>query len=162
MSDLFLLLMLAGAGDELQGIKRGIMEMSDIIAITKADGSNVNKATLARALYTNALSLFPPAESGWIPCAITTSAITKEGLEGVLQKIDEYFELTEKNGYYTRNRMEQAKYWMYEAIQEELKNRFFENPAIEKNLKYYESLVLKGEITSFVAATELIKLYNKL
>ncbi len=162
MSDFFLLLMLAGAGDELQGIKRGIMEMSDLIAITKSDGSNVNKATLAKALYTNALSLFPPAKSGWIPSAVTTSAITKEGLDSVLKKIDEYFELTDKNGYYLQNRMEQAKYWMYEAIQEELKNRFFENPAIENNIKHYENLVLKGEITSFVAASELIKLYNKI
>ncbi len=160
MSDFFLLLMLAGAGDELQGIKRGIMEMSDLIAITKSDGSNVNRATLAKALYSNALHLFPPAQSGWVPTAVTTSAVTKEGLEDVLKIILDYFKHTEGNGYYLHNRREQSRYWMYEAIQEELKNRFFENPVIEKHLKEYEEMVLKGEISSFAAASELIKLYN--
>ncbi len=94
MSDFFLLLMLAGAGDELQGIKRGIMEMSDLIAITKADGSNIQKAEMAKALYSNALRLFPPTESGWIPTALTTSAVNKTGLDEILAKIFEYFKLT--------------------------------------------------------------------
>ncbi|HBG24196.1 MAG: ATPase/protein kinase [Bacteroidetes bacterium GWF2_41_61] len=160
MSDFFLLLMLAGAGDELQGIKRGIMEMSDLIAITKSDGSNVNKATLAKALYSNALHLFPPAQSGWIPTAVTTSAVTKEGLEDVLKIILDYFAFTKDNGYYLHNRREQSRFWMYEAIQEELKNRFFENAVIKKHLKEYEDKVLKGEISSFAAASELIKLHN--
>lgn len=162
MSDFFLLLMLAGAGDELQGIKRGIMEMSDLIAITKSDGSNINKATLAKALYSNALHLFPPPKSGWIPTAITTSAVTKEGLEDVLKIITDYFTHTQSNGYYLDNRREQSRFWMYEAIQEELKNRFFENPTIKKHLKVYEDKVIKGEISSFTAASELIKLNKNL
>jgi len=160
MSDFFLLLMLSGAGDELQGIKRGIMEMSDLIAITKADGTNVDKATLAKALYSNALHLFPPTESGWIPTALTSSAVTKEGLDDILVKILEYFKLTEANGYYSHKRREQAKFWMYETINEELKNRFFENEEIQTKLKEYEELVSNGKLGSFTAASELLKIYN--
>lgn len=160
MSDLFLLLMLAGAGDELQGIKRGIMEMSDIIAITKADGSNREKASLAKALYSNALHLFPPPESGWVPRALTTSSVTKEGLKEVLDTIFEYFRLTESNGYYLHKRREQSRFWMYESIQEELKNRFFDDPAIAQRIQEYEQKVLNGEMSSFAAGTELLKIYN--
>lgn len=160
MTDFFLLLMLSGAGDELQGIKRGIMEMSDLIAITKADGSNMDKATLAKALYSNALHLFPPTESGWVPTALTSSAVTKSGLEEILNKILEYFKLTENNGYYLHNRREQSRFWMYETINEALKNRFFEDPVIQKKLIEYEEKVLKGSIGSFKAATELLTLYN--
>ena len=159
MSDFFLLLMLAGAGDELQGIKRGIIEMSDLIAITKADGNNIDKATLAKALYKNALHLFPPTASGWIPTTVATSAVTKEGLEEVLQKINEYFKMVEANGYYRYKRSEQAKYWMYESIQESLKNHFFEDEKIGNRLQEYEERVSNGEIGSFVAASELLKLY---
>ncbi len=161
MSDFFLLLMLAGAGDELQGIKRGIMEMSDLIAITKSDGSNIDKATLAMSLYSNALNLFPPAESGWKPKAVTTSAITGDGLEDVLKMIYSYFDYTKDNGYYLHKRREQSRFWMYETISEELKNGFFGNPEISSKLKKYEEMVLKGEISSFAAATELINLHNK-
>ena len=159
VSDFFLLLMLAGAGDELQGIKRGIMEMSDLIAITKADGNNVEQARLAQALYANALRLFPISDSGWIPTAVTTSSITREGLENVMEKILEYFTFTEQSGYYLRKREQQAKYWMYESIREELENRFFENHDIKKHLLDYEKRVLNGEIGSFAAASELLKLY---
>lgn len=159
MSDFFLLLMLAGAGDELQGIKRGIMEMSDLIAITKADGSNTDKATLAKALYKNALHLFPPTESGWIPTALTTSAVTKLGLEEVLDKIEEYFKLVHQSGHYLSKRREQSRFWMYETIQEDLKNHFFENKLIKNNLLKYENKVLQGQISSFAAANELMELY---
>ncbi len=161
MSDFFLLLMLAGAGDELQGIKRGIMEMSDLIAITKSDGNNIDKATLARSLYKNALHLFPPTESGWVPTALTTSAVTKDGLEDVLNKINEYFELTENNGYYLHKRREQARYWMYESIMENLKISFFENEKIKDTINRYEESVLKGDISSFKAAGELIDIYKE-
>jgi LAO/AO transport system kinase len=153
--------MLSGAGDELQGIKRGIMEMSDLIAITKADGSNIDKATLAKALYSNALHLFPPTDSGWVPSALTSSAVTKEGLEEILSKILDYFKLTESNGYYLHKRMEQSRFWMYETINEALKNRFFEDPLIQEKLLVYEKKVLDGKIGSFTAASELLNLYNK-
>ena len=160
MSDFFLLLMLSGAGDDLQGIKRGIMEMSDLIAITKADGANVDKANMAKALYANALHLFPPTESTWVPTALTSSAVTKNGLPEILAKIEEYFALVKGNGYYQRKRREQAQYWMYESINESLKNMFYENPVIEKLLPDYEQAVLDGKLESFSAASELIERFR--
>ena len=162
MSDFFLLLMLSGAGDDLQGIKRGIMEMSDLIAITKADGTNIDKATMAKALYSNALHLFPPTESTWQPTALTSSAVTKEGLPEILAKIDEYFALVEGNGYYQKRRREQAQYWMYESINEALRNSFYENPVIAQELPRYEANVLNGKLESFIAAGDLIKMYKEL
>lgn len=161
MSDFFLLLMLSGAGDDLQGIKRGIMEMSDLIAITKADGTNIDKATMAKALYANALHLFPPTESGWIPTAVTSSAVTKEGLPEILSKIEEYFHLVMTNGYYEKRRHEQARFWMYESINESLKNMFYEDETIAKLLPEYEQAVLDGKLESYAAAMELIEKYNK-
>lgn len=160
MSDFFLLLMLSGAGDELQGIKRGIMEMSDLIAITKADGTNIQKATLAKALYSNALHLFPPTESTWVPTALTSSAVTKEGLPEIWEKIKEYFALVQSNNYYEHRRREQAQFWMYESINESLKQMFYENANIEKYLPEYEASVLDGKIDSFAAAAELLDKYK--
>ncbi|MDO4736897.1 MAG: methylmalonyl Co-A mutase-associated GTPase MeaB [Bacteroidia bacterium] len=162
MSDFFLLLMLSGAGDDLQGIKRGIMEMSDLIAITKADGTNVDKASMARALYANALHLFPPTESTWVPTALTSSAVTKAGLDDILSKIEEYFNLVKGNGYYKKKRREQAQFWMYESINEALKNNFYENPVIEEELRKYEENVLSGKLDSFMAANELLQMYKEL
>ena len=159
MSDFFLLLMLSGAGDDLQGIKRGIMEMSDLIAITKADGANIDRANMARALYANALHLFPPTESGWVPTAVTSSAVDKTGLDDILAKIEEYFKLVWDNGYYDRHRREQSRYWMYESINETLKNMFYENPRIESLMPDYEKAVLDGQLESFSAAEELIDKY---
>ena len=162
MSDFFLLLMLSGAGDDLQGIKRGIMEMSDLIAITKADGSNVEKAEGAKALYANALHLFPPTDSGWVPTAVTSSAVTKKGLPEILDKIEAYFKLVQKNGYYDVKHRQQAKYWMYEHINETLRNDFYDNPKIEKALQKTEQQVLAGQIDSFMAAEQLLDIYKEI
>lgn len=159
MSDFFLLLMLSGAGDELQGIKRGIMEMSDLIAITKADGTNIQKANLAKALYNNALHLFPPTESTWVPTTLTSSAVTKEGLPEIWEKIKEYFTLVQNNGYYEQLRRKQAQYWMYESINETLRQMFYENDNVKKYLPEYEESVLEGKMDSFTAAGELIDKY---
>lgn len=161
MTDFFLLLMLSGAGDELQGIKRGIMEMADLIVINKADGNNVEKAQLAQALYQNALHLFPPTESGWTPAVLTASAVEHKGLDTILQTIDNYFALTHANGYLRQKRREQARYWMHETIHETLKNRFFGNPQIEALLPEYEQKVLSGSLDSFAAAGALVKLFDK-
>ena len=161
MVDFFLLIQLAGTGDELQGIKRGIMEMSDLINVTKADGNNIEKAQMARVLYVNALHLFPPTESGWVPTAVTSSAVTKAGLDDILAKIEEYFALVRGNGYYDKRRREQARYWMYESINEQLKAMFYENPAIEKLLPEYEDAVLEGRLESFTSASELIDKYRE-
>ncbi len=161
MSDFFLLLMLSGAGDDLQGIKRGIMEMSDLIAITKADGSNIEKAMGAKAQYASALHLFPPADSGWTPTAVTSSAVTKEGLPEIWEIINNYFKLVQKNGYYDYKRRQQSKYWMYETINETLKSEFYDNPKLEKAIQKTERQVLAGQVDSFMAAEGLIELFQK-
>ena len=162
MTDFFLLLMLSGAGDELQGIKRGIMEMADLIVITKADGNNVEKATLARALYQNALHLFPPTQSGWSPTVLTCSAIERCGLQDIQQKIEEYFILTRANGFLLDKRRQQARYWMHETIEETLLNRFFKAPQIEELLPVYEQKVRSGLLDSFSAAALLIQHFDQL
>lgn len=160
MSDFFLLLQISGAGDDLQGIKRGIMEMSDLIMINKADGNNVDKANMARAVYANALHLFPPTESGWVPTALAASSIEKTGLEEVWAAIEKYFTLVKGNGYYSHRRREQDRYWMYESINSSLKEMFYENPKISVALEGFEKAVLEGKIDSFSAAAELLNIYK--
>jgi LAO/AO transport system kinase len=161
MTDFFLLLMISGAGDELQGIKRGIMEMSDMLVINKADGSNIEKASVAQAQYQSALRLFPLSESGWEPKALMVSSLEKIGLDKVLTQIEAYLTLTKENGYFARRRREQARYWMYETIDEALKNDFYHNPSVETALAAYEQDVLDGKKSSFTAAKELLHAYYK-
>ena len=162
MVDFFLLLMLAGAGDELQGIKRGIMEMADAITINKADGNNIEKAGLARVQYMNALHLFPATESGWKPKVLTCSAYLKTGISEIWQTIDEYLAHTRNNGYFQHRRNEQSKFWMYETINEHLRNSFYQNEQIHALLKEAEQKVLKEEVSSFVAAKKLLDFYNQI
>jgi GTPase len=161
MVDFFLLLMLAGAGDELQGIKRGIMEMADLIAITKSDGNNINKANSAKIEYQNALHLFPPTPSGWIPKVLTCSSMTKIGIDKIWKEIEEYSKLTKNNNYFFNRRKEQAKYWMYETINEQLKTKFYQNKEIENIISDIESKVLDDKLSSFVAAKILLEKYHK-
>ncbi len=159
MVDFFLLLMLAGAGDELQGIKRGIMEMADLIAINKADGQNVEKAKLAKTEYENALHLFPAPESGWIPKVITCSSLKMNGIKDIWNLIEDYRKLTLKNDYFRKKRNKQSLYWMYESINEALKQNFYGDPSISSELKKYEQKVLSDKLNSFHAAGELLKKY---
>ena len=161
MVDFFLLIQLAGTGDELQGIKRGIMEMADIMVITKADGENIHKAELAKTQYQGALRLFPVPESGWRPKVYTCSAYTKTGLEEVWKGVEEFLDFIQANGYFTHNRNRQNKYWMYETIDEVLKNSFYHNPQIEPRITELEQKVLDAKVSSFVAAHELLELYFK-
>lgn len=162
MVDFFLLLMLAGAGDELQGIKRGIMEMADAITINKADGNNIEKAGLARVQYMNALHLFPATDSGWKPKVLTCSAYMKTGISETWETIDEYLELVKNNGYFQHKRNEQSKSWMYETINEHLRNSFYQNEQIKEMMEELEKKVLKEEISSFVAAKKLLDLYDQI
>lgn len=161
MVDFFLLLMLAGAGDELQGIKRGIMEMADLIAINKAESENKQTAKNAAGEYKNALSLFPQSPSGWKPPVVTCSALEGEGMVKIWQHVGKYLKLTRDNGYFNQKRKEQAAYWMYESINEQLKDQFYKRPAIQTRLKETESRVQKGEVSSFKAAAELLKIFNQ-
>ena len=159
MVDFFLLIQLAGTGDELQGIKRGIMEMADGIIINKADGDNIEKANLAAAQFRNALHLFPPSESGWFPKVLTYSGYYNLGIKEIWDMVGEYMEFTKKNGYFDYKRNEQAKYWMYESINDTLRDKFYHNPAVEGMLEQTEKQVLNNEISSFVAAKRMIDLF---
>jgi len=159
MVDCFLLLMLAGAGDELQGIKRGIMEMADLLAITKADGPNLHKAQIAKAEYTSALHLFPPAESGCDPQVLTCSSREKSGIEDVWNAILNYIVTTQQNGFFRQKRLHQAKYWMFETINESLRESFYGSESIQNLLATLENDVLSNKITSFEAARLLLERY---
>lgn len=162
MVDFFLLLMLAGAGDELQGIKRGIMEMADAITINKADGNNIEKAGLARVQYMNALHLFPATDSGWKPKVLTCSAYLKTGIAEIWDTIDEYLTHVKSNQYFQQRRNEQSKFWMYETINEQLRNNFYQNEQIKKRMEELENKVLKEETSSFLAAKKLLDLYDRI
>jgi LAO/AO transport system kinase len=162
MVDFFLLLMLAGAGDELQGIKRGIMEMADAIAINKADGDNVNKAELARIEYHNALHLFPSLECGWNPKVLTCSSLDFTGIDKVWNTITEYIEYIKETGFFEKQRMRQAKYWMYESIQEALHDHFYNQEGIQDKLKLFEEKVVDRKMNSFLASKILIEDYFKI
>ena len=159
MVDFFLLLMIAGAGDELQGIKRGIMEMADLLVINKADGSNIMKAQQSRAEYQSAMQLFPPTDSGWKPKALTCSALERMGLDDIWEAIDTYITLTKGNGFFELHRRQQSKYWLYESINESLTDNFYHHPIIEKNLEHLENQVLEDKVSSFAAARQLLSLY---
>lgn len=161
MVDFFLLLNLAGAGDELQGIKRGIMEMADLVVINKADGDNITKAKLAKTEYNRALHLFPVKNSGWNPKVATCSAIEKSGIDNVWETIEEYFSLTKENGYFDTKRANQNQYWLLETINDQLKNHFYNNPEIDNLLELNKKAVQNNEISPFAAAQELLKRYFK-
>lgn len=159
MVDFFLLIQLAGTGDELQGIKRGIMEMADGIAINKCDGTNVEKAKVARTQFQNALHLFPAHESGWSPEAVTCSAVELNGIPQVWNMVERYIDFVKENDYFDTKRTEQSKYWMYESINEQLKANFYQNDGIRKLLLENEKKVLSNELSSFVAAKNLLDKY---
>ncbi|PVX49834.1 methylmalonyl-CoA mutase metallochaperone MeaB [Balneicella halophila] len=161
MVDFFLLLQIAGAGDELQGIKRGIMEMAELIVINKADGNNKQKAALAKVQIDNALHLFPPPDSGWYPTSMTCSSIDKNGIPEIWEKIQDYFEFTRANGYLNARRREQAIYWMHESINEYLKDDFFNDEVVKKNLPIKKQQVLNNQLSSFIAANQLFKEYKR-
>jgi len=161
MVDFFLLIQIAGAGDELQGIKRGIIEMSDAIAINKADGSNVDRANIAASQFRNALHLFPPTESGWIPKVLTCSSLNDIGITEIWETVNDYVKQTRENGFFNFRRREQAKYWMYESVNETLRNNFYSNVGIKGRLNEMENAVLNDEISSFVAARRLLDIYFK-
>lgn len=160
MVDFFLLLMLSGAGDELQGIKRGIMEMADALVITKADGTNKDKAKLAAVEYKRAMHLLPPHAAGWIPESITCSSLTGEGMNAVWNIIEKYKDHTTLNNYFIEKRKKQSVYWMDETINDNIKQLFFSNPEIKSAYKEYVSQLADGRITSYKAAKELILLFR--
>lgn len=159
MVDFFLLIQLAGTGDELQGIKRGIMEMADGIAINKADGENIERANLAAAQFRSALQLFPPTPSKWKPEVLCYSGYYELNIDKVWDMIDRYFAYVKQSGYFERKRNEQAKYWMIESIDEQLRNNFYHMPEVAALLQQKELRVLNNEQSSFTAAKDVLDFY---
>lgn len=156
MVDFFLLLMLAGAGDELQGIKRGIMEMCDAIFINKADGDNINAATRAKAEYKSALHLFPPSPSNWVATADTCSALTGDGIEEVWNRILEYVSLTKENQYFDTRRQEQEITRFYQHIEEGIKSRFYAKNNIKDRIVSQEADITNNKVSVYKAAQKIL------
>lgn len=157
LTDFFLLLMLAGAGDELQGIKRGIMEMADGMVITKADGSNADKAKAARAEYARAMHLFPPTESNWIPKVLTCSSTERKGISEVYDMIDQYRRHTLANGFFEIKRNRQTKQWLHQTIHDLLIDRFYNNPDVRQEIGKIEQQLQQNTLNPYQAAVDLFK-----
>jgi LAO/AO transport system kinase len=157
MVDFFLLLMLAGAGDELQGIKKGIMEMADGIIINKADGDNIKKSNEARADFQHALHLFSLPESGWSPRVLTASALEKRGIAETWQLISEYVASTQANGYFQTQRQQQDIEWFRESMKQLFIHQLMENNSVREQIKKMESKILNKEILPSAAAAEIIR-----
>jgi LAO/AO transport system kinase len=156
MVDFFLVLMLAGAGDELQGIKKGILELADAVAVNKADGDNIEKARKARRLYENALHLLNPTSPRWRPPVLTCSALATEGLREIWQKILSHRDLLEKSGELQQKRRGQALDWMWSMVEEELKYRFHSAPGVKEILPGIIRSVEKGALSPTIAAGKLL------
>ncbi|MGC9157361.1 MAG: methylmalonyl Co-A mutase-associated GTPase MeaB [Terracidiphilus sp.] len=159
MVDFFLLITLAGAGDELQGMKRGVMEMADVVAVNKADGENLAAAERARNVAENALHYLPASPSGWTPRALTCSAQTGEGITDLWSAVIERIRLARANGWFDSNRRRQARRWMQEIIEEGLRRQFETHPVIRERRKALEQDVTEGRISSFRAARLLLEMY---
>ena len=161
MVDFFLLLKISGAGDELQGIKRGIMEMADAIIINKADGDNIKKSQFAKMEFNRALHLFPAKKSGWTPTTSTCSAITQEGIPEVWDTIEKYISHTKNNNFFFEKRKEQNQYWMLETINGRLNLDFYNHPEIKVLLEKTKKAMQNDEISPFAAAQLLLEKYFK-
>jgi len=159
MTDFFLLLMLAGAGDELQGMKKGIMEMADIIAINKADGENQTACSIAVQEYKNALHLFPKSESGFDPTVVCCSALENTGIDTIWKMIIDYKKITKKNGFFNKNRQLQNRDWMHDYIRQTLETLFYEKPAVKRKIDSVEKAVEEGKQLPIEAAENLLHLF---
>ena len=160
MVDFFLLLKLAGAGDELQGIKRGIMEMADAVVINKADGSNLKRALRAKSDFERALHLYPPKENGWQPKVLTCSAIENRGIAEIWEIIDSFFKQVKQSDAFERNRRAQNKYWFLQTVEDMLTRSFYKDPTMKSLLKSSIEEVESNKVSPFRAAEELLKAYR--
>lgn len=160
MVDFFLLLALPNAGDDLQGIKKGVMEMADALLINKADGAYLPKARQAKANYSQALRLFPQTKSGWKPQIHLVSALANTGLDIVQQMLASYRSSMEQNGYWQKRRSQQAEQWMHDAIKQGLEDQFFSHPAIRERLAELQQLVLEQKRAPIQVAEELLQLWR--
>ena len=156
MVDFFLLLKIAGSGDELQGIKRGIIEMSDLIAINKCDGENIENSEKSKNEFQLALKLFPKKNSEWIPKVLTCSSVNGKGLEEIWKNIKSYQELTKKNNYFFENRINQNKFWLRQMINESIQRNFYENSTVKKELQKQLKKIEKCEVSVFEATQAIL------
>ena len=161
MVDYFLLLKLAGAGDELQGIKRGIIEMADSIIINKSDGDNIEAARQAQSEFKMALSLYPIKASKWDPKVTTCSSINLNGIEEIWTEICDYFKLTKKNGYFIENRNNQKKYWLMQTINNRIQDDFYNDKERMVEIDNQIELLKKNKTTVLAAAERIIKYSTK-
>ncbi len=159
MTDVFVLLLLPGAGDELQGIKRGIVEMADVLVVNKADGDRIKLANQARAHYLNATHLLPPNASGWAPHVLSCSSQEDTGIAEVWGAIEEYREKTQANGFFAENRRQQAQYWLQETLEAGLRAAFYGHPEVKRQLAALEPEVLAGQMSPFAAAEQVLRAY---
>jgi len=157
--DFFLLIMLSGAGDELQGIKRGIMEMADLIAINKADGDNIKRSEMAMRQYENALHMFPPNDNNWYPKVITCSAINNDGIKEIWEIICNYEAKMKETNFFSINRQQQNLQWMHDAIKDQLQNSFYNHGPVKNTIGHLQQAVEKEKIPAIVAAKELLNLF---
>jgi len=160
MVDFFLVLMLAGAGDELQGIKKGVLELADAIAINKADGNNIENAKRAKIEYKKALSLLTPSSKTWSPPVLICSAVTMDGIDDIWQTTMDHRKKMEASGELALKRSKQALDWMWALVEEGLRDSFYRNPEIKKSLSKILKAVEKGEIAPTAAAHRLLDLHN--
>lgn len=158
MTDFFLLLKLAGAGDELQGIKRGIMEMADSIIINKADGENLKAAKMAKNEFNRALHLYPAKESDWAPKTLLCSALKNEGITEIWEVVSEYFKTTKENGYFQHKRKEQNKFWLMQTVESRLKSEFYAKLSVKKELERQLKALDENRTTPFAAAEILLSI----
>jgi LAO/AO transport system kinase len=161
MVDFFLVLKLPGAGDELQGIKRGIIEMADAIVINKADGDNLKAARIAQMDFNKALHLYPPKADGWVPKVLSCSALKNEGIGAVWDLITDYNIQSRENGSFEARRKQQNKHWLLQTLEDRLKHDFYENPIIKADLKKMLVSVMENEVSPFAAAEALLATYKR-
>jgi LAO/AO transport system kinase len=161
MVDFFLVLMIAGAGDEMQGIKKGVIELADALVINKADGDNRPRATAAQAEMRRVLHYLHRPPDGWTTPALLASAITGEGVAEVWRTTEEFFKLTQASGALAARRQAQAVEWMHALIVESLRSRFYATPAVRERLAVVERAVAEGRTPVFAAALELLQLSGR-
>ncbi|PID60333.1 MAG: methylmalonyl Co-A mutase-associated GTPase MeaB [Ignavibacteriae bacterium] len=161
MVDFFLLIMIAGAGDELQGIKKGIIEISDALVFNKADGSNLQRAKIARAEFANAIHYLQPYIKGWTPKVLTSSALENKGIDKIWEMILEFVEFTKKENIFEKQRKGQALEWMHSLIKESIINQFYSNPDVSKEISAIEKALTSDEIRATSAAELLLNKYFK-
>ncbi|PIQ14799.1 MAG: methylmalonyl Co-A mutase-associated GTPase MeaB [Flavobacteriales bacterium CG18_big_fil_WC_8_21_14_2_50_32_9] len=160
MVDFFLLLMLAGAGDELQGIKRGIMEMADAIVINKAEENNIEQANLAKRTYQNALHLFPPNRNDWMPKVTTCSALYNQNIAEIWQIIDAYHHLVISNGFFEIQRKEQLEKWFEKSVTHAFVSMLMKNKKIQQELEKLKEQVLLNQLSPYSATKKLLNNIN--